>query len=81
MHYALSMSNTTAYREKKFTSVEALTVMRFFVRLEGQITRACEEKRDRDCESLCRLFGALQYRIFGVTKFDSRSPMSEEVAA
>lgn len=49
------------------TNPQASTLVRFFVRLEQQIERACQEQRDEDRFSLCRLYGALHYRVFGLT--------------
>lgn len=49
------------------TNPQASTLVRFFVRLEQQIERAAHEQRKDEMRSLLRLYGALHYRVFGLT--------------
>jgi hypothetical protein len=53
-----------------FTGAEVSVLIRFFVRLEQQIERASREGRSEDVVSLCRLAGALQYRITETSMFE-----------
>lgn len=52
---------------RAFTPSEALTLVRFFCRLDQQSVRAMSEGRDQDGRSLAGLHGALSYRVFGVS--------------
>jgi hypothetical protein len=62
---------------KTFSAIEAMTVMRFFVRLEQQMDIAWHEQRYEDHGSLARLSGALSMRIFGVSRWNPASPLAD----
>ena len=42
----------------------ASAICRVFMKLENQVSIAFREGRDADAKALCRLIGALEYRIF-----------------
>ena len=73
-----------------FTGVEAMTIMRVFIRLEQQTERMQVRARDRhlsdderasaenDWRSLARLMGSLSYKIFGSSHFSNECPLNPE---
>jgi hypothetical protein len=67
--------------DRTFSAIDALTIMRLFVKLERQMDVARQEGREEDEMELAQLSGALSYRIIGVSRFDERSPLSEERVA
>jgi hypothetical protein len=64
---------------KTFNAIEALTIMRVFVRIDQQVSIAYREERVEDARSLAKLSGALSYRVYGVSRW-AQSPLSEVAA-
>ena len=61
---------------KTFTAIEAMTIARFFAKLERQMDIARQEGRTQDELSMAQLSGRLSYTIFGISMFNENVPMA-----
>lgn len=59
-----------------FSAIEAMTIARFFARLEHQMNIARQEGRTRDEMEMARLAGRLSFAIFDISISDERVPMA-----